>query len=104
MLYPLFVEEPSVYLCNSIANGAHNSDVIPSVTNKCNMVSSPLPAFNRQSASDEYSPSIPNWDNRPSYLMNTSPSHYDHGKLKKKKRKKEKTNKKLVCCFVYLFQ
>lgn len=88
MLYPLFVEEPSIYLCNPIGNGAHNnnSDVIPSVTNKCNMVSSPLPAFNNRTtnpsqaattAAEEYSPSIPNWDSRPSYLMNSN-SHYDH--------------------------
>lgn len=74
VLYPLFAEEPSIYLCNPIGNGAH-TDVIPPVT-KCNMVSSPLPAFNNRPSADEYSPSaIPNWDNRPSYL-----SHYDHGK------------------------
>lgn len=79
VLYPLFVEEPSVYLCNPIGNGQSvNGEVIPSVTNKCNMVSSPLPPFNNNNShrtqQEEYSPSIPNWDSRPSYLN----SHYDH--------------------------
>ncbi|KAI7894686.1 uncharacterized protein EV154DRAFT_69658 [Mucor mucedo] len=42
------------------------------------MVSSPLPPFNNNNShrtqQEEYSPSIPNWDSRPSYLN----SHYDH--------------------------
>lgn len=91
VLFPLFADEPSIYLCSPPIGGAQldshemlpssNVNVNAAAVNKCNMVSSPLPAFNR---SDEYnnhggSPvGIPNWD-RPSYNNASfhSSSHYD---------------------------
>ncbi|EPB89936.1 hypothetical protein HMPREF1544_03184 [Mucor circinelloides 1006PhL] len=98
VLFPLFADEPSIYLCSPPIGGAQldSNDMMPSsnvnaavaaAVNKCNMVSSPLPAFNR---SDEYNHSgnnnggaspvgIPNWD-RPSSSYNSASfpsSHYD---------------------------
>ncbi|KAG2230269.1 hypothetical protein INT48_009468 [Thamnidium elegans] len=68
VLYPLFVDEPSIYLCSSIS-ASHNNDVIPSPpTNKCN-IASPLPAY--RSTNDDYST---NWEPRPYNI----PNHYDH--------------------------
>lgn len=96
VLFPLFADEPSIYLCSPPIGGAAqldsnemmpssnvnvNAAAVAAAVNKCNMVSSPLPAFNR---SDEYNHSggaspagIPNWD-RPSYnSASFPPSHYD---------------------------
>ncbi|OAD04172.1 apses-type HTH transcription regulator [Mucor lusitanicus CBS 277.49] len=97
VLFPLFADEPSIYLCSPPIGGAaqlDSSEMMPSpnvsvnataAVNKCNIVSSPLPAFNR---SDEYNHNggggaspvgIPNWD-RPSYngAASFSSSHYDN--------------------------
>ncbi|GAA5805304.1 hypothetical protein HPULCUR_010819 [Helicostylum pulchrum] len=69
VLYPLFVDEPSIYLCSSSISASHNNDVIPSPpTNKCN-IASPLPAY--RSTNDDYST---NWEPRPYNI----PNHYDH--------------------------
>jgi hypothetical protein len=103
-VYPLFVDEPSIYLCTSpIGGAAHNNNEVilpsppptsgaaaaPAKCNNNNMVSSPLPAFNR---TDEYpSSSLPtNWDNNNSryssmnhhqhYSASSSTSPYDQGK------------------------
>ncbi|KAL9552346.1 hypothetical protein MBANPS3_003807 [Mucor bainieri] len=97
VLFPLFADEPSIYLCSPPIGGAaqlDSSEMMPSpnvnvnaaavaaAVNKCNMVSSPLPAFNR---ADEYNHNggaspvgIPNWDRPSSYNGASFPSsHYD---------------------------
>ncbi|KAI7898317.1 uncharacterized protein BX663DRAFT_525408 [Cokeromyces recurvatus] len=72
-LFPLFVEEPSYYLCNNAAQ-ANNA----SVSNKCNMVSSTL---NYRPSSGEYgspssnSLSTSTWD-RSSYSTSSFMSHH----------------------------
>lgn len=81
VLFPLFVDEPSIYLSSSMSATHNNNEVIPSppATNKCNL-SSPLPGFRSAPVNDEYSntTTTSNWEPRP-YT-----NHYDHGNKKKK--------------------
>lgn len=83
VLFPLFVDEPSIYLSSSMSATHNNNEVIPSppATNKCNL-SSPLPGFRSAPVNDEYSntTTTSNWEPRP-YT-----NHYDHGNKKKKKK------------------
>lgn len=68
MLFPLFADEPTMYLPSVNNTDQHSS------TDKCNMVSSPLPAFNHRS--DDV---LPNWE-RPYHhgmMHHHPPSHYD---------------------------
>lgn len=85
ILFPLFVEEPSVYLNLPIDAAQHDSNKVPPTdSNKCNIVSSPQSVFNHhtKNRSDEYSSSSPvgiptNWDR--SYQLTSTSSHYgDH--------------------------
>lgn len=83
ILFPLFAEEPNMYLNLPADAAQHDSnEVLPAVSNKCNL-SSPQLAFSHKNRSDEYhnaSSSSPvglpaTWD-RPYQLTPTS-SHYD---------------------------
>ncbi|KAI8646310.1 hypothetical protein BD408DRAFT_380805 [Parasitella parasitica] len=83
VLFPLFADEPSIYLCNPPIGGAQldPTEMMPSnvninaaavaAVNKCNMVSSPVP--NNHGGSPV---GMPNWD-RPSYSASFHSSHYD---------------------------
>lgn len=105
VLYPLFVDEPSIYLCSPIGAAqqhSNNNEVIPSppshITNKCNNNNmAPLPAFHHHrhslptttTADGEY-PSLSTWDSstRSSFSLLNQPSSsslYDQGKEKKRK-------------------
>lgn len=98
LLYPLFVDEPSIYICSPIG-AAHNEPATPAVThpttttnNKCNIIPSPLPFSHRSSITNDDYPSnstttptptttstLPSWDtNRPYSLLNsTTNNQYD---------------------------
>ncbi|CEP11052.1 hypothetical protein [Parasitella parasitica] len=82
VLFPLFADEPSIYLCNPPIGGAQldptemmpsnvNINAAATAVNKCNMVSSPL--SNNHGGAPV---GMPNWE-RPSYNASFHSSHYD---------------------------